>query len=63
MAATDTLNEYLRALSEQERGMRQKAIDLCRSEILAARSEEARLRVVHDFIREAAAAPSVRRIS
>jgi hypothetical protein len=63
MAAVDTLNEYLSSLTEQERTLRRRAIDLCGSEMLAARSEDARLRIVHAFIRDIASAPPGQRNS
>lgn len=51
MAAMDTFDDYLRALHPDESDRRQRMITQCRSELLAARSEEARVRLVQEFVK------------
>lgn len=53
MAATDTLESYIASLSTAERTQVQDLLRLCRTDMFAARSEDARVRLVHDFIHEA----------
>ena len=53
MAATDTFEAFTGSLSEQERKHLQSFIKSQRTDLLAARSEDARLRIVNEFIAEA----------
>ncbi len=52
MAAIDTFEDYLAAFSTLEPGTISETVAQSRAELLAARSEEARIRLVHAFIRE-----------
>jgi hypothetical protein len=61
MAAIDTFEDYLRALPFEQSDRRRKMIAQCRSELLAARSEEARVRLVQEFTRAMAAPDSAHR--
>jgi hypothetical protein len=53
MAAWDTFENATRSLTEHEQRGLAPLIARTRSDLLAARSEEARVRIVHDFLREA----------
>jgi hypothetical protein len=51
MAATDTFESILGDLGDRDREVLKNLILMTREDILAARSEEARLRTVDDFAR------------
>jgi hypothetical protein len=53
MAATDHFERILRELSEQERRTLLPLISTTKEDLLAARSEEARIRIVETFNRRA----------
>jgi hypothetical protein len=53
MAARDLFESYTAALPERDREALRELISSRRIDMLAARSEEARVRVAEDFIREA----------
>ncbi|MEK9137400.1 MAG: hypothetical protein AAB393_09775 [Bacteroidota bacterium] len=52
MAAQDTFDNFIASLSHAERERLKDLIKLEREQLLSARSEDARLRLVHDFIVE-----------
>ncbi len=52
MAAADLFEEFTAGLAEQDRMALATLISGTHTDLLAARSEEARLRVVQDFINE-----------
>lgn len=52
MAAYDALEGFIGSLSEGERSALRDELKRLRAELLAARSEDARVRLVHEFIRE-----------
>ncbi len=52
MAATDTFNGFTASLSENDRRQVQELLGVYRTQLLAARSEEARVRIAHEGIRE-----------
>ena len=52
MAAIDLFDNYTAGLSVREREQLKGLIDNTGRDLLASRSEEARVRVVNDFIRE-----------
>ncbi len=53
MAAYDALEGFVGSLSDTERASLREELRLLRGELLAARSEDARVRLVHEFIRGA----------
>ena len=53
MAAYDALEGFIASLSEAERAALRDELRVLRAELLAARSEDARVRLVHEFMREA----------
>jgi len=53
MSAYDALEGFLSELSAGEREQLRAAVEAVRQDLFAARSEEARVRIVHDFIRDA----------
>jgi hypothetical protein len=53
MAAWDAFEQFIAALSAAERDALKELIEFQRADLLAARSEEARLRSVEEFINEA----------
>ncbi len=50
MSAMDTFDNYLRSLSAAESDAMKEVIHEARQDLFAARSEDARLRCVDDFI-------------
>lgn len=52
MAAYDALESFIASLTEAGRTAIKESVNMLRSELVAARSEEARVRLVHEFIRE-----------
>ena len=52
MAAEDTFRSFNSSLSEQERTQLSDFIRQYRTELLAARSEDARTRIVESYIKE-----------
>jgi len=52
MAAEDTFRSFNSSLSEQERTQLSDFIRQYRTELLAARSEDARARIVESYIKE-----------
>lgn len=52
MGAFDTFTSYINALSPSERNQLNQYIDRQREELLAARSEDARLRILESFMEE-----------
>ena len=50
MAAYDALDGFVSSLSEIERGTMKNELKTLRAELLAARSEDARVRLVQEFI-------------
>ena len=52
MAALDALEGFVGSLSEAERSGLREPLKTLRAELLAARSEDARVRLVHEFIAE-----------
>lgn len=66
MAAVDLFESVVAELSDRERTMLAESLRSWRADLLAARSEEARVRLVSDFIQEirtltGSARPSVQR--
>jgi hypothetical protein len=53
MAASETFVSYTAALSHKERTLLQGLITARRADLFAARSEDARLRILRDFLEEA----------
>ena len=53
MAAREMFESFITALPERERELLRELIAARRGDMLAARSEEARVRVAEEFIREA----------
>jgi hypothetical protein len=53
MAARDMFESFIGALPERDREMLRELIGVRREDMLAARSEEARVRAAEEFIREA----------
>lgn len=53
MAAMDTFRSFLASLTPRERDSLQDLVHDQESDLLAARSEDARVRLVNDFIRVA----------
>lgn len=53
MSAHDAFEGFLSELSALERDQLRVAVEALRQDLFAARSEEARVRIVHDFIRDA----------
>ena len=53
MAAYEAFEGFLSGLSAGERDQLKSIVESLRQDLSAARSEEARLRIVHDFIRDA----------
>ncbi len=56
MAARDLFESYAASLPDRDREALRELIAARRTDMLAARSEEARVRVAEDFIREARSA-------
>lgn len=52
MAAQDTFDSFNASLSNAERVQLRDFIKVNREELLASRSEDARVRLVHEYIRE-----------
>jgi len=52
MAATERFEEYIGALAKREREAIQGVLSHFRAELLAARSEEARVRMVEEFVKD-----------
>jgi hypothetical protein len=52
MAAYDALESFIASLTEASRTATKESVKMLRSEMVAARSEEARVRIVQEFIRE-----------
>jgi len=52
MAAMDSFEDYLASLATGDRDGRRGMIEQYRSELLASRSEEARVRIVQEFMQE-----------
>ena len=50
MAATDALERFISSLPERERTTLRSTIQKCRTDLFAARSEDARQRLVEAFI-------------
>jgi hypothetical protein len=57
MAAYDSLESFIASLTSANRTLIKDSVKTLRAELLAARSEEARVRLVHEFIREAHDSP------
>ena len=53
MAAREMFESFITALPERERELQRELIAARRGDMLAARSEEARVRVAEEFTREA----------
>lgn len=53
MAAAELYQNYLASLSDKDRVQLIELIRYSREDLLAARSEEARVRIAEEFIREA----------
>ena len=53
MAAREMFESFIGALPERDREMLRELIGVRREDMLAARSEEARVRAADEFIREA----------
>jgi hypothetical protein len=53
MAASEAFERFLAALTQRERDALKELIHAQREDLFAARSEEAQLRIVHEFVREA----------
>ena len=53
MAAREMFESFIAALPERDREILRELIGVRRGDMLAARSEEARVRVADEFIREA----------
>jgi hypothetical protein len=53
MAAWELFTSFLDALSEKERDALKGLVASHREDLLAARSEEARVRMAYDFVKEA----------
>jgi hypothetical protein len=53
MAARDMFDAFLNSLPERDRELLRDLIGARRGDMLAARSEEARVRIADEFIREA----------
>ena len=53
MAAYDSLESFVTSLTNANRVAVMEPLKSLKAELLAARSEEARVRLVHEFIREA----------
>ncbi len=60
MAAFDLFEEFTGKLTEQDRSSLAAAISGKHADLLAARSEEARVRIVQDFIDEVRESPKKR---
>jgi hypothetical protein len=52
MAAVDAFEQFLASLPDEDKMLLDGYIKEQRNELFAARSEEARLRIVHEFIAE-----------
>lgn len=52
MAAYDTLESFITSLTDMNRTSVSEPLKILKAELLAARSEEARVRLVHEFIRD-----------
>ena len=52
MAATERFEEYIGGLTPREREAVQGVLARYRAELLAARSEEARVRIVDEFVKD-----------
>lgn len=52
MAATDLFDDVISGLTEKEREQLKEFVQIRRQDLFAARSEEARVRIVEEFIRE-----------
>ena len=52
MAASDLFQSVVDSLSAKERDLVKEHIQMWREDLLAARSEEARVRLVEEFIRD-----------
>ncbi|MBI5472806.1 MAG: hypothetical protein HY961_10725 [Ignavibacteriae bacterium] len=50
MAAEDTLRHFLQTVSMQEQAKVQELVRNVKADFFAARSEDARVRLVHDFM-------------
>jgi hypothetical protein len=61
MAARDMFESFTAALPERDREILRELIGSRRGDMLAARSEEARVRVAEEFIREARASMKVQK--
>ncbi len=58
MAAYDALEGFIGSLSDAERSSLREELRVLRAELLAARSEDARVRMVHEFMRVARETPA-----
>ncbi len=61
MAARDMFESFTAALPEREKELLRDLIGARRTDMMAARSEEARVRMAEEFIREARAAMNARK--
>ena len=61
MAAREMFESFIAALPERDREILRELIGARRGDMLAARSEEARVRVADEFIREARAGMKVQK--
>ncbi|HUI63517.1 MAG TPA: hypothetical protein VL126_01655 [Bacteroidota bacterium] len=61
MAAQETFASYLSSITPREREALKDLITTTQSDLFAARSEEARLRVVNDFLRDSRSALKVQK--
>ena len=52
MAAQDTFDSFNASLSDSEREQLRDFVSAKREELLASRSEDARVRLVHEYIKE-----------
>ena len=53
MAAAESFESFLESLPQNDREALKEVIQIQRDDLFAARSEEARVRIVNDFIKEA----------
>lgn len=56
MAASNTFGSFVATMNPREREVLKELIANCQVDLFAARSEEARLRVVNDLLRDSRAA-------
>ena len=52
MAAQDTFESFNASLPQEDRGHLKEFLNAQRQELLAARSEDARVRIVHEHIKQ-----------